>query len=177
MLKLNKKEKILIIGLGVLILCYFLEKTIMGTFSGKVEMIDVQIKAKEEKYERFLYIDSSKKLILDVYNRVKPYLETDKSESDLVSVVMKQIEEMAKENRINLLKMRPETYDASSDERFKTKKITLTIEGSQKNIVKLFYELENNKHPMSINKMDLRIKNRDMNLMTAEIDILFMYYA
>ena len=176
MLKLNKKEKIIASVFAVFLILFLLYKGILIPFLNRLKTIDTKLNGNEKKLAEFIYIDLQRKNILETYDKVKSYIEIGKTEEDALAVIMKEIEEMAKNCDVSLLNMKPETAAEKTELAYKTKKANLSIEGFQKNIIKLLYKLENSHYPLSIEELDFKVKDRDAGLMEADLDVHFIYF-
>lgn len=175
-MKLGKREKILTAGVGFFLVLLLIQKSIILPFSDRLEAMTVQIKASEEKMARLLYLDSQRENTASVFKKLKPYIEIGKTKEDTESVMMKKIEEMAKGCNITLLNMKPEGSGSRRKTIHMTQKVALAIEGSQQNIIQFLYKLENSNYPLRVNKLDFKVKSRDMGLMTADLDVYFIYF-
>ena len=175
-MKLGKREKMLAAAFGVFLVLFLMEKFIFSPFLERLEIVDTQIESYEKKLERLLYIDSQGENITKIFGDIKPYIELGKTIEDTLSVVMKKMEEMAKNCNITLLNMKPDMSGEEVEPGRTYKKVKLNIEGSQNNIVKFLYKLENSNYPLSIKKLDFKIKDRKANLMEADLDVHFIYF-
>ena len=174
--KLSKKEKILAVAFGTLLFIFLLEKGILSPFLNKLEAITSQMKVETRRLTKLVYIDSQKANIIKDFGEIKSYIEIGKTEDDALAVIMKKIEEMAKEHEIVLLNMKPEAESEQIDHEYKSRKITLSIEGSQRNLITFFYKLENSLYPISINKLDFSVEDRDKGYMEADLAVYFIYF-
>lgn len=174
---LGKREKFLAIGVGCVLLFFIVEHFVLTPFFVKMENLTIQINANEDKLKRARYVSSQKEYITEAYNKIKPYVETDKSGETGLPSIMKKIEEMAKASGVNLEKMKPEATEAKDTEQYKVKKLTLSTTGSVDNIVKFLYKIENCAYPLRVVKMDFKVKDRNKNLMIANFDLFFVYFG
>jgi len=175
--KLGKRERILIVGVSIIVFSFFVERFMLTPFFEKLESLTIQINAEGDKLQRARYMNSQKKHILETFEKIKPYIETGKTGETNLPLIMKKIEEIAKECGVNLQKMKPEAVESDNKEKYEIKKLTLSTEGSVENIVKFLYNVENSAYPVRVVKMDFKIKDRDENLMTANCDLYFMYFG
>ncbi|MCK5450757.1 MAG: hypothetical protein KAI70_03200 [Candidatus Omnitrophica bacterium] len=176
MSKLKKKEKILTIGFGVLMAVFIVERLMLAPFIEKMESLSIKIDAEEDKVRRLLYMESQKENISKTFEKVKPYIVTGETDSGTFSDIMNNIEAIAKEQGIILLKMKPEVYEDKHNRDYNVRKVTLSIEGYLKEVVPFLYKLENSNYPLSINKLDLKVKSRETNLMTVDLDVHMIYF-
>jgi len=174
--KLNKREKTLAIGFGSLVFLFLLQRLAVMPFTEKLEILNTQIESTETSLKRLLYIDSQKEDIAGAFSGMQSFIEIGKTEDDALSVIMKKIEELAKECRIELLNMKPDTAGEKVKENYATRKVELDIQGSQRDIVKFLYKIENSKYPLSIAKLDFKIKDRQTGIMEADMDVYFIYF-
>ncbi|MBL7069214.1 MAG: hypothetical protein ISS34_05100 [Candidatus Omnitrophica bacterium] len=175
-MKLNKREKTLAIVFGSFIFLFLLQRLALLPFTEKLEILNTQIESTETKLERLLYIDSQKESIAATFSDMRSFIEIGKTEEDALSVIMKKIEEIAKECRIGLLNMKPDTTGEKIKETYSARKIEIDIEGGQREIAKFLYKIENSNYPLSVTKLDFKIKDRDKSLMEADMDVYFIYF-
>jgi len=176
MKKLKKNEKILASIVSIFVVAFLVQNLILLPFFGKLKAITTQVKVDEKNLTRLFYLDSQGKGIEETFENIRPYLETGKTESDMLSVIMKKIEELANECDITLLNMKPDTAREQEETFYELKKVELSIEGSQRSIIEFLYKLENSKYPLRVNRLDFKIKNRDKNLMEADLNANFIYF-
>ena len=163
-------------GAGGFIVLFLIKVLVVQPFSDRLGNISVQVKADEDKMGRLLYMDSQRGKITEFFDSIRPYLEIGRTEEDAFSVIMKKVEEIAKSCGVTLIRMKPETPEGKTKEIYKRQKVALDIEGSGNDIIRFFYELENNDYPMKVDRLDFKVKNRDTNLMAASLDVHFIYF-
>ncbi len=142
----------------------------------KTDILDTQIEAQEKKMGRLLSIDLQKEDIAGLFDNIRPYTQIGRTDEDALSVIMKEVEETAKDCRIALVNMKPEMASEKVELGYNTRRLELSIEGSQRNIIKFLYRLENGDYPMSIKRLDFKIKDRNTSLMQADLDVHFIYF-
>ena len=177
-MKLNKREQGFAIAVGFFLALFALQKTIVAPFLEKLRALNGKIEFSEKKFEKLLYIESQKENIAAEFSNVQRYIEPGKSQEDVLGVMMKTIEELAKGSGISLLNMTPDTAGKKKGEEGpqKTQKVTLNVDGSQKNVITFLYKLENSSYPLTIKKLDLKVKDRESGLTEAGMDVEFVYF-
>jgi len=176
MVKLGKREKMLASVFGAFIFLFLMQKVVFLPFLERAEIMDTEIKASEQKLKRALYMNTQKASVAEIFDRIKPYIGIGKTEEDILSSIMKEIEEIAKDSKVALLNMKPDASGEEHELGYKTKKVSISIEGSQHDVVKFLYKLEDSNYPLSITRVDLKIKDRDIGLMEADFDVHFIYF-
>jgi len=174
-MKLDKREKILAMAFGASIALLLMQRLAFLPFSEKLDIVDTEIGTLEKKVSRALYIRSQKEKITEYYDKLKPYIELGETEEDFQSTIIKKIEEFAKDSEVSLLNMKPDTV-ANEDETQSICTIEISIESSQTNIIRFLYKMENSNYPISIKKLDFKIKDREANLMEAGLDVEFVRF-
>ncbi|MFH1798455.1 MAG: hypothetical protein ABH844_03825 [Candidatus Omnitrophota bacterium] len=175
--RINKREQILAGVVGVIIALFLMERLVGSPFFIKLENIDIQIKAQEEKFERTLYMNLQKNNITKSYEAIQPFIETGETGEGMFSVIMKQIEEIAKETGVIMQNMKPENVELKGKEEYNVRNVALTLEGYQHSIILFLYKLENGDYPLRIDKIDFKVKDRDKNLITTTIDVHLIYFV
>jgi len=176
MVKLGKREKILAVAFVSFLLLWITEKVVIVPFSTKFETVNVEIEARERKFEKLFSIGLMKEDILANFDTIKPYIEIAKTEEGTLSAIMKKVEEMATSCKITVLNMKPDTEPVMTKPAYITKKTELSIEGSQSDIIKFLYTLENSHYSLTIKRLDFKVKDRDKNLMEADLEMHFIYF-
>ena len=177
MMKLTQKEKVLAITFGIFFVSFLMERVVFQPFLNKLNDVNKQIDVSERRLQKVLYIDMQSAEITKSFDDVKVYLELGRTEEDALGVVMKKIEEIAQDSYVALNNMKPQTTKPEKKQtNYLYKKIQLNVEGSQKDILQFLYRLENSNYPLSIVNLDLKVKDRDIGLMEAYMDIVFMYF-
>lgn len=154
-----------------------LDKVTLSPFLDKINSLDIQIDGSEKEWQWEVYIDSQKENILNAYEDIKPYIEAGKTEEDALAVIMRKIEEMAKAGDVILLNMKPDAGRERVEPNYVVKKIALNIEGSQRDIIRFFYKVENSNYPLTINGVDFKLKDKKANLMKADLGVYFIYFT
>jgi hypothetical protein len=176
MRKLKKNEKVLVSIISIFVVAFLVQNLILLPFFSKLKDITTQVKVDEKNLTRLFYLDFKGKDIEKTFENIRPYLETGKTEDDMLSVIMKKIEELASECDITLLNMKPDTAREREETLYESKKVELSIEGSQRSIIEFLYKLENSKYSLRVNRLDFKIKDRDRNLMEADLNVDFIYF-
>jgi hypothetical protein len=182
MITLKKKEKILVVIFAALVTAFGVDKGIMAPFKGKVSDIEREIAATEGKLVKMTNIDRNSGAITAFFTDIQPYAVFTDSGDDAVSMVMKKIEELAKESGISILNMKPEAAQKEAKGQkeaaiYSESKVALNVEGQQRDLVTFLYNLENMKYAMTIRRIDLKIKDRANNTMEADIAANFIYFV
>lgn len=175
-MQLGKREKILAVVFGTFLFLWITEKVFLAPFADKSEMISSETDAIERKFRKLLSISMEEDNIQTTFNQIKPYVEISETEEGALSAIMKKVEEISKGCNITLLTMKPDTEPVETTEYYIVKKTELDIEGSQDNIIKFLYILENSKYPLTVTRLDFKIKDRDKSLMEAELVVHFLYF-
>ncbi len=176
MKKLEKREKVLAAVVAVFLVAFIFEKFIYEPFSEKLQVLDIQMQTGEKDLYRLYYLDAQKENIQKTYAALEEFVEAGDANSDMSSLMMNKIESMALNCRVSLLNMKPENPRDKEDVPFEKKRVALSVEGGQRNIVKFLYRLENNKYPMKISWVDFQIKDKHENSMEADLNVEFIYF-
>jgi len=176
-MNLKKKERILAIAFGSLAAIFIMDKLTLSPVLNKLDDLDRQVETGEKDLEKILYIDAQKTSIHESFKKIKAYMETGKTEEDTLAAIMKKIEEMANSCDITLLNMKPDVTREEDVHGYRMKKMSLDTEGSQKDIIRFLYKLENSDYPLSIDDIDFDIKDRATGLMQAELEVSFIYFT
>lgn len=176
MIKLGKKEKMLAVAFGIFCGIFLLDKVTFSPFLQKLKSLNSQIISSEKKFQKMLQVDLQKESIISTFEGIKPYIKMGSTEEESLSVLMKKVEEMANECNVTILNMKPEMEGEKAAKGYLTRKMELNIESSQRNIIKFLYQMENSSYPLTITKLDFKIKDRTAGSMVADLNVNFLSF-
>ena len=176
MVKFGKREKTLAIVFGVFVVFFILDKATLSPVLEKLDYFSKQIALSETRLKKLRLVDSQRSSILSVYEKKKAYIETGKSEEDTLSLVMNDLEQMARGSGVTLLNMKPDMSLEKSGLDYRMRKMELNIEGSQREITMFLYKLENSSYALSVSRLDFEVKDRTNGLMEAEMTFYYLYF-
>ncbi|MFH1752886.1 MAG: hypothetical protein ABH875_01765 [Candidatus Omnitrophota bacterium] len=175
-MKLGKREKILAAVFGSFLIFMLSEKALMMPLVNRLDTLSAEIDSSERKLKKLISIDRQKRDIEAAFEALKPYVDIAKTEEGTLSIIMKKVEEMATGCNITVLNMKPDTEPINAKPGYVTKTTEMSIEGSQVDIIKFLYVLENSKYPLTIDRLDYKVKDRGKSLMEAELEVHFLYF-
>ena len=175
-MKFGKREKTLTFLIGGLAVIFLFERVAISPFLNRLKFIDTQMLVNEKKIARMLYIDSKKDTILDTFNNEESNIRVGTTEESALAAIMKEIEEITKDSGVTLLSMKPDSTAEVIEGDCVVKKVNLSIEGAQRNIIKFLYKIDNSNYPLRLNRMDFKIKDKEKNLMEADIEAGFICF-
>ncbi len=175
-MKFGKREKMLAGGVGAVVTILLLQKFIVEPFLGRIKELDRAMAEQEKDLKEFLIMDSQRDGISEFYEKMKSFIQVGETEEEVFAVIIRTVEETAKSSEVALVKMKPETSEETGKEKYSIKKVTLSVEGAQRNIVNFLYKLEDSGYPLKIFKVDFKIKSRETHLMSADIEVHCMHF-
>ncbi|MBF0253005.1 MAG: hypothetical protein HQL29_04235 [Candidatus Omnitrophica bacterium] len=176
MMKLKNREKILLGCIAVLLLLFSVERFIVSPFSGKLEITRIKMKNAESRLNRLYRLDAQSDSIKNVYAEIKNFIEASQAGEDILPAVMNEMENIAYQNEVKLINMKPEQPDNEEKNFYKTRDITLKIEGQQKDIITFIYKIETGSYALRISRIDMKVQDEKLGIMECNINIEFLYF-
>jgi Tfp pilus assembly protein PilO len=167
---LSAKDKRYIYIAGAFLLLTFFDRIVIGPFSHESKMMDEKIAAQKEIARKNLIILSHEDRVIDevaVYNDY--YANEVSSREELIARFLSEVEGFSKAAGINLTNIEPvQPIDKGEYTEFL---LAIGCEGSAKNVLDFFYNVENSKKPISIVSFEIAPKSRDGHEVRCNISI------
>lgn len=167
MLKIKKREKIILIcALGV-ILIFLLEKTVFSGFRKKMKDLSKKISIQELAVKKGLNIQKSKDTILQEYKEYSKFLLKDLNDRDINAGFLKEIEKITQESGLSVVNLAPEEKFTQAKE-YKEYKANLRLEGSMEKLLSFLNKVQSSSLLIKLSKLSLISKDEQANVLRID---------
>ena len=175
-LKLKKKELILAVIVGLLLVMFIVQKAIIQPMVSKAKDKADEIAAKEKQFAKMLRISASDGIIEKKFEEFKTFVEAGGSEEEKLAAAMRKIEELAQKSGISLQDVKPEGM-IELELGGKQKMIRIITNGTQESFLKFVYLLESCDLAFSVSKLDMKVKSEESALLDIDAIVSFAYFV
>jgi len=169
MMKINRREKLLIYAVAGIILFFLIERFLFSGLRGKAKSVSQQIRIEEARLRAGLDIQERKDKITAEYKELKPYLEKTEGISDreIFAKFLKEAEKVAQGAGVSIVSLSPqdETLDEPEDVKYNA---DLRAEGNINQVLDLMGRIQNSPLLVKIDKMSLSSKDEKASTIKVE---------
>ncbi len=176
MRKLNPKEKILVISIGVLLLLLVLKIFVLGPVYDKTSIYSQEIDQAKATIRKYMALEHNRTEILKAQKQIEGYSSLKGSDEDKSAMVMSKIEAEARKSKLQIL-------DMNSAGVTKVKggvtlyRINLSSEGQLKNFLDFISGIEGANILLQIEKITLAVKDEATGLLKIDLVIIGVAFA
>lgn len=167
--KLSKQEKILAYVAIAFVIIAFFDRFILDAMMDKMNSIEGQIRMKELLIKKDSRILSQKDVIASQQQQYSAYAVQANSEAEEISVVLKEIDTLAKQTGVNLIETKP--TELVSEKIIKRYSILLTCEGTMEQLANFLFQIENSKTLFMVEKYDLSSRDKEKGIVKCVMSI------
>lgn len=171
MRQLNKNEKILAIGVVIVVFIYIFKLLIVSPLQEKLSKAGLDIKQAQLLIRKNLELEQKKEFLLKENKRVERYLTLKGSDDEKMTVILSRIESEARKAGLVIIDMKPDTTQESKSLPI-IYRIQLNAEADMRMIYNFVYNLENAEILFKFDKLNLSVKDEATGLMKIEANIL-----
>lgn len=170
---LNKRENLILLATGALIIFGFCFKIILDPLLVKNEVLNNKIKIARTKLKKDLLLLNQKEYWQGAYAKISSEANPQQESEDSSTNILVKIEKLAKNSNVRIVDIRPQTQkNLSSD---KENYVELRIEGDMESCLRFIYNIENSLALFQIRRFQLNAKpassNLDGNLLISQISL------
>ncbi|MBU1090284.1 MAG: hypothetical protein KKC42_00365 [Candidatus Omnitrophica bacterium] len=165
--KLNKREKILALVVGGLLLVFMFKILIFGPLVGKLSNVGQEISQTQLSIRKYLEIVERKEDILKAQEQIQRYSGLKGTDQEKMTTILSKIETVARKAGLSILDMNPQAT-VKTGVPPTIYRVQLRAEADMESIVDFIYNLENSDILFKIDKLDL--STRDETAKTIRID-------
>ncbi|MDD5729625.1 MAG: hypothetical protein PHN57_00640 [Candidatus Omnitrophica bacterium] len=166
---LSKREKAVFYLAVIFLSITLVDRLIISPVSLKMKALDKQIKEKEENIVRDLHILAQKDKILAESVKNAPYVGKAKSEEELTTDILKEIENITSKSAVYLVDMKPAgVKNIGSSKKYL---VNLDCEASMDQLIDFMYTIENTSKLLTIEKYDIAPRSEESNTMKVSMSI------
>ena len=167
--KRTKNEKALGGASALLIFIALMHGLVIGPILSKMHLIDADISTSRDEIRRDRRIVSFKTRIFDEYAKSNNYLDSsEKSSEEIIATLLKKIENVAKQQSINVKDIRP--GDTEVKPQFQVYKTSLDCEGTLSNLLTFMNTLEQSDYLFQITRYSFTPNSKGADILKASMD-------
>lgn len=176
MRKLNSKEKILVVSIGVLLVLLVLKIFVLGPIYDKTNIYFREIEQAKVTIRKYMALEHNRTEILKAQKQIAGYSSLKGSDEDKFAMVMSKIEAEARRSKLQILNM-------NSAGVTKVKggvtlyRINLSAEGQLKNFLDFISGIEGANILLQVGKITLAVKDENIGLLKIDAVILGVAFA
>jgi hypothetical protein len=107
MIKLNNKEKILVIALGLVLIIFMLKAFVFSPMYEKISDYSDEIAQSKLAIRKFMALEHNRPEILKAQKQIEGYSSLKGSEEEKVAMIMSKVESEARKAKLQILDMSP----------------------------------------------------------------------
>jgi len=168
---LGKREKILAVMVGALLLAFIFKLLIFNPLLEKMNSAKLEIEQAQMGIRKYLELVQQKEEILKSQKQIERYLSLRGTDEEKMGVILSKIEGEARRAGLSILDLNPQ-------QAVKTKsipsiyRVQLRAEADMKKFFDFVYSLENSDVLFKIEKLNLSAKDETSGLVKIEVSIL-----
>jgi hypothetical protein len=176
MRKLNSKEKILVVSIGVLSILLVLKIFVLGPIYDKTSIYSQEIEQAKLAIRKYTALEHNRTEILKAQKQIEGYSSLKGSDEDKFAMVMSKIEAEARRSKLQIL-------DMNSAGLTKVKggvtlyRINLSSESQLKNFLDFISRIEGADILLQVEKITLVVKDENVGLLKIDVVILGVAFA
>ena len=176
MRKLNSKERILAISIGVLLVLLVLKVFVLGPIYEKTSVYSGEIEQGKVAIRKYMALEHNRAEILKAQKQIEGYSSLKGSDEDKSAMVMSKIEAEARRAKLQIL-------DMNSAGVTKVKggvtlyRMNLSAEGQLKNFLDFISGIEGANILLQVEKITLSVKDESIGLLKIDMVILGIAFA
>ena len=150
----SKRERLYVIVAGIVVSILLLDQVILKPIVNTFRNMDAEVADLKNNIRRSVHLLSQKERMTKEMEQFADYSVKSKSSDEETLGLLKHIEELANKTSLNLLYVKPAgTNPAEVAEKYY---VTLESEGQIQQLVQFFYEIENSKLLLRVEKYTLQ---------------------
>jgi hypothetical protein len=176
MRKLNSKEKILAISVGLVLVLLALKNFILGPIYEKTSAYTAEIEEAKMAIRKYVALEHNRVEILKAQKQIEGYFSLKGSDEEKSAMVMSKIESEARKSKLQILDMNP-----SGSSKVKggvtLYHISLRAEGQLKNVLDFISGIEGADILLQIEKIALSAKDETGSILKIEVTVLGVSFS
>lgn len=167
--RLSKREKQGLALAVFVVALILLDMGIIKPIASKMSSLDAEIQQERTSIKKDLRLVAQKDNIRLEAVKYDSYVASSKSDEEEMTLILKEIEELANKNSIYLVDMKP----GGSQETASAKKyfISLNLEAQMEQLAQFMYDVESSKRFLIIEKYKIEPKSKDSSVAKCSMTI------
>lgn len=171
MKQLNKKEKVLAIGVVISLFIYMFNLLIIIPLQERLTKADQDIKHAQLLIRKNLELERRKEFLLKENKRIERYLTLQGSDDEKMTLILSRIESEARKAGLVIIDMKPDTAQRARSLPI-VYRIQLNAEADMSKVFNFVYNLENTDILFKFDKLNLSVKDETTGVLKIEAIIL-----
>ena len=167
--KLSKREKTVLYGAAVFVAIAFMDRAIVGPIVSRTVELDKSIADKRLSIERDLKMLAQKDTIEKRKAAYRAFSVAETTPEQDTSLLLKEVETLASKSSVYLADMKPQ--DPRTEQEFKKYLVNVNGEAAFDKIIDFFYNIENSKKVLKIEKFNLGVKSKQDSTLKFSLTI------
>ena len=169
--KITGRQKILIYITCGIVGVFLMERFFFTSLRSKAKELNRQIKAEEANLKIGLEIQKRKERATKDYQDYRSFLSaTEKSEKELFTGFLREIENLAQKSGLSILNLTPKNEPQNLKD-YKKYTAELRAEASLENFIKFLEDLQNNSLLIKLDKLALTPKDEQGNILKLDATV------
>ena len=171
MIKINRREKILIYAGAGLIAIFLINKLFLSVIRSSMNTMKSRITSEEAKLKMGIEFQKRKDAMLAEYKGYEAYLKEEKMpEADIFAKFLKEVEGIARESRVSILTLNPQNKVEEADS-YRKFTAELKVEASMEELYDFLYRVQNSKLLLKIDRMSVTSKDELGSVLRLDVSI------
>jgi len=171
MKKLNNKEKILLIIIGLLLSLFIIKNFVLGPIYEKISIYGDEVEQSKMAIRKYLVLENNREQILKAQKQIEGYASLKGSDEEKSAMIMSKIEAEARKSKIQIIDMNFSGL-AKAKGGVNLYRINLRSEGQFGNILDFISGIEETNILLRVEKISLATKDETGNALKIDATIL-----
>jgi hypothetical protein len=176
MIEIRMNKKLFVVILGILAASLVFEFSVIMPFSAIRRQAVERIFILEKELRDQLAIKLKTSQITEAFNKKQPIFYLNGDEEEILSGFIKKIKDASVESGITLVETGSFVPVSKANGLYKYAQIKLSVEGSQKDLLKFLYILENSGAPFSVEEVTMQAKDSKNDSLSAGLKVAAIYF-
>lgn len=171
MRKLNSKEKILLIAIGLLLALFVIKSLVLGPIYEKIGIYADEIEQSKMAIRKYMVLEHNRPEIIKAQKQIEGYSSLRGSDEDKSAMIMSKIEAEARKSKLQILDM---NFAGSSKVKggVSLYRINLRSESQLKNVLDFISGIEETNILLYVEKIALSAKDETGSVLKMDATIL-----
>ena len=176
MRKLNSKEKILAVSVGLLLTIFALKNFVLGPIYDKTTAYGQQIEQSQMAIRKYMVLEKNRSEIIKAQKQIEGYSSFKGSDDDKLSMIMSKVELEARKSKLQILDMSP-AGTSKTKNGMTVYRMSMRAEGQLKNVLDFMAGIEGASILLQVEKIALSDKDETGSVLKIDTTILGVSFS
>jgi len=176
MREFNSKEKILAVGVGLLLAVFVLKNLVLGPIYDKMTMYGQEIEQNQMAMRKYMVLEKNRPEIIKAQKQIEGYSSLRGSDDEKASMIMGKVESEARRCKLQILDMSP-VGSSKAKSGMNVYRVSMRAEGQLKNILDFIFGIEGASILLQVEKIALSAKDEAGSALKIDITILGVSFS